>query len=111
MRDIVLENGYVLLAYNICRDHVHLILVCENERRDAIVGHLKGKTSHLYKKAHDIETTFHLWGQKYHYREIKDDKQLYNTIQYIRYNRRRHDLPANRRLRPIVLQMLSNIEL
>ena len=108
IRDIVVENGYVLLAYNICSDHVHLILVCEDDKRDAIVGHLKGKTVHLYKQAHGIETTFHLWGQKYGHREIRDDRQLYNTIEYIRYNRRKHNLPVNRRLRPLVLQMLSN---
>jgi len=110
IRDIVVENGYVVLAYNICRDHVHLILVCEEEKRDFIVGHIKGKATHLFKKVHDIETTFHLWGQKYNYTEIRDNTQLFNTIQYIRYNRRKHNLPPNPRLRAIVLQMLKSIE-
>lgn len=108
IRDIVVENSYNLLAYNICWNHVHLVLVCEEDERDAIVKHLKGKATHLYKQAHGIETTFHLWGQKYGWREIYDDKQLYNTIEYIRYNRRKHSLPTNRRLRPIVQQMLEN---
>ena len=110
IRDIVEENGYILLAYNICEDHVHLVLVCEEDKRDAIVGHLKGKATHLYKKAHGIETTFHLWGQKYKPREICDDEQLHNTIEYIRYNRRKHGLPPNKQLRPIVLQMLKSVK-
>ncbi len=27
--NIIKENGYLCLEYNICKDHVHLLLVCE----------------------------------------------------------------------------------
>ena len=110
IRDIVLDKGYILLAYNMCRDHVHSTLVCEEVERDQIVGRLKGKSTHLYKQAHNIKDEFHLWAQKYNPWEIRSEKQLVNTIEYIRYNRRRHNLPPNRGLRPIVMEMIKTLD-
>ena len=99
-----------VLAYNICRDHIHMVLICDPRKRDCIVGRLKSEATQNYKKHHDIEERFHLWAQKYNYWAINNEKQLVNTIEYIRYNRRKHKLPANRRLRPIVSQMVSGLD-
>ena len=27
--DIILESGFNCMAYNVCKDHVHMVLVCE----------------------------------------------------------------------------------
>ena len=99
-----------VLAYNICRDHVHMVLLYDPRKRDCIVGRLKGEATQKYKKHHNIKEKFHLWAQKYNYWAIFNEKQLVNTIEYIRYNRRKHGLPANRRLRPIESQMVSTLD-
>jgi REP element-mobilizing transposase RayT len=103
----VMNKKLVVLAYNICRDHVHLILECDCSRRDHLVGCLKGEATARYKCAHKIGETFHLWGQKYNWWAIASPQQLTNTIEYIRYNRRHHNLTPNYGLRPIVEAMLS----
>ena len=48
MGDIILEKGYKCLAYNICQDHVHLILVCEPEELSSIVSTIKGKSARVF---------------------------------------------------------------
>jgi len=110
IRDIVMENKYIILAYNICQHHVHLIFLCSEEERDQSIGNIKGKSAYLYKKSHEIKNTFHLWAQKFNKKEITSYKQLMNTFKYIQYNRYKHDLPPNRALRPIILQMLTSID-
>lgn len=50
MRDIILEKGYNCIAYNICKDHVHLILVCEYSDLANIVKTIKGKSAYLFNR-------------------------------------------------------------
>ena len=64
---IVKEDRLRIVAYNICRDHVHMVLVCAEEQRDNIVRKLKGKSTQLYKQNHNISGKFSLWAQKYSY--------------------------------------------
>ena len=40
---IVIKDRHNCLAYNICDDHVHMLLVCEEEELENIVRKLKGK--------------------------------------------------------------------
>jgi type I restriction-modification system DNA methylase subunit/REP element-mobilizing transposase RayT len=42
---IVVEDGLHVMAYNICRDHMHLVLVCEEEELSKIVQKIKSKTA------------------------------------------------------------------
>jgi len=56
--EIVREDKLRILAYNICRDHVHLALVCEERDRDNIVRKLKGKSAQKYKETYRIEEEF-----------------------------------------------------
>jgi TaqI-like C-terminal specificity domain/Eco57I restriction-modification methylase/Transposase IS200 like len=42
---IVVEDGLNVMAYNICRDHMHLVLVCEEEELSKIVQKIKSKTA------------------------------------------------------------------
>jgi len=107
--EIVKSDNLYIYAYNICQDHIHLILKCVENQRDAIICRLKGKSTQFFKQNHNIKTSYHLWAQKYNFYEIDNDQQLVNTIEYIRYNRRKHNLPPNRDLKSIVPGMLSQI--
>ncbi|MDZ7775292.1 MAG: DNA methyltransferase [Bacteroidales bacterium] len=93
--DIIIENNFNCLAYNICHDHVHILLVCEKEELPGIVRKLKGKSAQKFKEYLGIskEETYNLWAQKFNWKEIESDKQLENVIEYIKTNRERHELP------------------
>jgi len=39
-KNIIIENNYNCIAYNICKDHVHLILVCEEDTLTQIVKYM-----------------------------------------------------------------------
>ncbi|MCD4725126.1 MAG: transposase, partial [Bacteroidales bacterium] len=43
--DIVKEDKLNILEYNICGDHMHILLVCEEEDLPKIVGKLKAMTA------------------------------------------------------------------
>lgn len=104
------DDALRILAYNICEDHMHLILVCEETERDNIIGKLKGKSTQLYKQAHRIKSEFHLWAQKYNHSVILNETQLIQTIQYIHNNREKHLLTENKGLQPLVPEMLTPID-
>ncbi len=85
---ITKEDDLRILVYNICRDHIHMILVCEEQERDNIIRKLKGKTTQVYKDNRGIKDEFHLWAQKYSCTVIKDEEQILNAINYIQFNRK-----------------------
>jgi REP element-mobilizing transposase RayT len=107
---IVKENNLQVLAYNICRDHVHMILVCDSNDLNTIVGKLKGKSGFLFKKARNITDTFHLWGQKYHAEEITSEVQLEKTMNYVKFNRGKHGLSFNKGIHPLVTAMTTPVD-
>lgn len=82
------EKQLNIMSYNICGDHIHLLLVCEEEELVTIVKHIKGRTARVHNSNKGInplvqkenEKSVSLWTQKYGSKIIKDDKQLYNTI-------------------------------
>jgi REP element-mobilizing transposase RayT len=107
-----------ILEYNICGDHLHMLLVCEKEEVPKIVGKLKGKSSRLYHSNKGInplvrlngETAIPLWTQKFGNSRIKDEEYLRNAINYIRNNRKKHGLPENKKLRKIIDEMICTTE-
>jgi len=111
--EIVIEDKLNVLAYNICGDHIHLLLICEETEVSKIVGKIKGKTSRIYNSNKGInpivqkgeEKSVSLWTQKFGCNEINDDKQLYNTIEYIRNNRTKHEFPINKGINPLVKEI------
>jgi len=108
----VIEDKYNCLAYNICNDHVHIVLVCEKAELDNIVGKLKGKSAQKFKEFSGIpkDETFHLWAQKFNKKPITSDEQLHATINYINNNRKKHALPdINKGLQPLVEKMICDI--
>lgn len=112
--EIIKEDVLNVMAYNICGDHIHLLLVCEEEDLTKIVGKIKGKTSRAYHSNKGInplvqnggEKSVSLWTQKFGCKEIKDEKQLWNTVEYIQNNRVKHGLPPlllhNKGINPLV---------
>lgn len=101
--DIVKDDDLNVLAYNICADHVHMILVCRPEALPNIVRKVKGKSAQKLKEHLNVasEEKFHLWAQKFNRKRITDDDQLHSTWNYIVHNRKKHELPENKGLSSI----------
>ncbi|GHS87086.1 hypothetical protein FACS1894201_08270 [Bacteroidia bacterium] len=116
--EIVKDDNLNVLAYNICRDHLHILLVCEAEELDKFVGKIKGRTARACnsnKGIHPLvkegeERSVPLWTQKFGYKEITNHEQLYNTIEYIKNNRIKHELPDNKGIHPLANTMLCTID-
>ncbi|MDQ7009620.1 MAG: transposase [Candidatus Gracilibacteria bacterium] len=101
LEKIILELELTVLAYNICNDHIHIILVLEEQELSKTIGILKGKSTKLYKDLHKIEDKINLWGQKFDYVFIENIIQLLNTINYVKNNRKKHGLNINKKLEKI----------
>ncbi|PKA98459.1 Eco57I restriction-modification methylase [Flavobacteriaceae bacterium MAR_2009_75] len=110
------EKQLHIMSYNICGDHIHLLLVCEEDELATLVKHIKGRTARAHNSANGInplvrernEKSVSLWTQKYGSKEIKDDEQLRNTINYIQTNRQKHELPTIKGLQPLVSNPILN---
>ncbi|MBW6483821.1 MAG: transposase [Vicingaceae bacterium] len=106
--EIIKEDELNVMAYNICGDHMHLLLVCEGEEVSKVMQKIKAKTARTININKGITSTREhaplstdsrgekqnsLWTQKFGCKEITDEKQLWNTIEYIQNNRIKHELP------------------
>lgn len=113
IQNIVVEEQYNCLAYNICNDHVHMLLVCDEEELSDIVRKLKGKSAQLFKEYLGIpkDETFHLWAQKFDRRVVESDEYLKNAEEYIFNNREKHCLlDIGKGLQPLVQRMICTYE-
>lgn len=137
---IAKEDKLNILAYNICGDHAHLVLVCEENELPKIVQKIKsvsaracniamGRTipvagtrghaplsgepdtgstgEHAPQKTRG-KTQFHLWTQKFGKNEINSGEQLENAIAYIQNNRKKHQLPENKKVQKLAKEMCSS---
>ena len=55
-------------------------------------------------------TQRHLWAQKFNRGYIGNDQHLEETIAYIRHNRKKHGLPPNKELQPLIDKMIAPID-
>ena len=117
IRNIVQEKGFIVLAFNICGDHVHMILACEEDELTKIVQCIKSisaRTFNIWKgltvidsgacstvKTHG-ETQNHLWARKFNRKLITTDEQLFNASQYVQQNRKKHGLSRSSKLNQII---------
>jgi len=110
--EIVKDLKLNVLAYNICRDHVHILLVCEESELNEIVRKMKGKSAIDLKKYNKVPTKekFTLWAQKFNRSYIEHDDKFENTLVYVENNRTKHNLPMNNGLKPIVQEMRCTID-
>ena len=109
---VIQDYDYKCLAYNICHDHVHLILVCHSDELGDQIQRIKSISSKLFRRSHAI--TSHnkylhrsLWSQKFFRKELNEwslsdvsyspgeilrDTHLSRAIDYIKMNREKHGL-------------------
>ena len=111
--EIAKKDKLNIISYNICGDHMHMLLVCEEEELPKIVQKIKsmsaracniamGRTIPLDQATEHApsldprlargKTQNHLWTQKFGQKEITSEGQLQNTIEYIRNNRIKHGM-------------------
>ena len=116
--EIAREDSLNIVAFNICRDHFHLLLVCEEREVSKIVGKIKSKTAIAINKSRDASTmttttarglaplsptmspplstappvSRSIWTQKFGCNELTTREHLQQTIQYINSNRTKHGL-------------------
>lgn len=110
--NIVKDDHLNVLAYNICADHIHLLLVCEEENVPIIMQRIKGKTARAHNSNKGInplvqkenEKSVPLWTQKFGCKEITAEAHLFTAIDYIKHNRSKHNLPqhSNKGFKPLV---------
>ena len=103
--DIVNKYQFKIFAYNICQDHIHMIIESDLHRLSDTVKILKGLSAVNYKDIIGIhrKESYHLWAQKYNKWRIETDVQFRNTMSYIICNRQKHMLSENKGLKPLVL--------
>lgn len=117
--DIVKQDRLTILAFNICQDHVHLVIACEEEALGNIVQKLKSVSArefNIWKGVTKPETTArghdplpkkgkeqnHLWAQKFFSLQIEDETRLINTISYIQHNREKHKLSRSKKIEALI---------
>ncbi len=96
--NIIKELNLKVYAYNICKDHIHMLIQCKKEELSLIIRKLKWKSTKLYKDLYKIEDRIKLWAQKFNFTIIDNKKQFFNTIDYIKNNRIKHWLNKNDKL-------------
>jgi len=129
--EIVKSDKLRVLNYNICGDHIHLIIVCEEIARDSIVRKLKSETARKFNIAHgytisEIDTRqggkppcsnrnrgdsqTQLWAQKFNCSYIETEEKLIKAFEYVKNNRNKHGLPDNPNLSAIIDKMLTDYD-
>ena len=124
-KQIIFEKNYNCLAYNICKDHIHIIVVCEEEEVKNIAKTLKGRSSFLYQSNGFKPIGEPLWSQKFFFADlneliwgdispkqgyIQNDTYIDNAIAYIKTNREKHQLPNSKELKSIINQFVVDLD-
>ncbi|MCK5761027.1 MAG: transposase [Candidatus Delongbacteria bacterium] len=131
--DIIEQDKLNISAYNICGDHIHMVITCEEEELAKIIGKIKAITGRKCNRERGVteEASTYLqqgdriplpsgtgantkirhnpfWTQKFGKTEITSEKQLYNTIEYIQNNRLKHKLEDNEGLETLIERIDAN---
>ena len=48
--DVILESGFRCISYNICRDHVHMIIVCQHVQLVKVMQKIKSVLSKKFRR-------------------------------------------------------------
>lgn len=125
MGGIIKDNAYNCIAYNICKDHVHLILVCEEDELTNIVKTIKGKSSFMFQSNGFKPIGKPLWSQKFFYADLDtwtfsgvskrvgyciNDDYIDRAINYIKTNRQKHELTESKKLNDIIADFVQDID-
>jgi len=103
--DIVRKYNYIILAFNICKDHIYFVILCDFKKLPAIINIIKSISSRkFYEELHLFPK---LWAEKFNRKVIDKDKQLTDTINYVNYNRIKHNLNENDELKKEIEEMIT----
>jgi REP element-mobilizing transposase RayT len=118
--DIVREDKLNIAAFNLCWDHMHILLVCEEEDVPKIMHKIKGRTARacnmLRNKGINPLDVLHkdgsipFWTQKYGCKPVTTEEHFWNTYNYIENNKVKHDLPKNPKLEKIIFGFVKTYE-
>ena len=104
LRATIRRYGLSVLALNICEDHVHMSIHCDESRIPHFVNLLKGRSSRGLRLAvPELPATFpRCWAREYHARTLHSQAEIAVVLSYIRTNRTHHNLPFNPELELLV---------
>jgi REP element-mobilizing transposase RayT len=118
--DIAKEDNLNIAAFNLCWDHMHILLVCEEEEVPKIMHKIKGRTARACnvlrnKGINPLDAlrkdgSIPFWTQKYGCKPITSDDQFWNTYNYIENNKVKHNLTKNPKLEKIILGFVKTYE-
>ncbi len=124
-KKIIKDNNFKVLAYNICKDHVHIIVVCEFEEVHTVAQKLKGASSRLYSSKGFKPLGESLWSQKFFFANLDvmklseisnqvgysfKDKYIDTATRYIENNRNKHNLPYSKELEKLISEFVLTQE-
>ena len=97
LRATIRRCGLSVLALNICQDHVHMAMRCDESRIPRFVNLLKGRSSRDLRLAVPelVATLPRCWAREYHARTLHSQAEIASVLSYIRTNRTHHKLPGN----------------
>ncbi len=138
--EIVNEEKLTIAAFNLCRDHMHILLVCAEDEVPKIMHKVKGRTARvcnkwiannngnlhnkginpLDDKCNPLDGKYSttklkdgstpFWTQKYGCNPIKTSEHYWNTVNYIEKNKVKHNLPNNPKLQAIIQCFVKSYE-
>jgi REP element-mobilizing transposase RayT len=100
-REVIKKYNIGCIAYNICGDHVHKLIVSRKEDLPAVVRTLKSISARKYNISIGVtevnkgpgQRVNHLWAREYNSTLIAGENQLQGIMKYIEQNREKHGLP------------------
>jgi REP element-mobilizing transposase RayT len=119
------ELNLRIAAFNLCLDHMHILLVCDEDEVSKIMHRIKGRTAKLCNEHRtrarssginptggvlkDGSTPF--WSRKFYCKPILSEEQYWNTVNYIENNKVKHQLPKNPEMELIVQRFTKGFEI
>ncbi len=107
---VVEKNKLQIRAFNICSDHIHLILKCSKGNLSEQIRIIKGSTSYLFRQSSTngkIKTSKKFWARKFDSHLICSDSDLKRIMSYIQTNRAKHHLLKSLELEELIYCMLA----
>lgn len=93
------ERQFVLLGYCILPDHLHLLVYKQGKYSlSQLMKTIKGRFWRVVSGGAGQR----IWQPRFNFRIIQDDQRLMRTVDYVRYNFRKTDLPNEYATRPYV---------
>lgn len=122
--DIMKESNYKCIAYNVCKDHVHMIMVCSAKNLSKCMQKLKSVSSKLFHRHPRINPSLTRLQKFFRVNvdpngfaqissrsgRIYKASHLANAIHYIKHNRKKHNLPEIEGLQEVIEDFTMSTE-